>query len=361
VIVRDRHSGFRAPLTAQSCSKRPAKATTEAREIGEIGGSRSRFLNPFFGTPRLSSVGYSTTDQEPVVENRNVIDGIVAAAALRQRIAEIAMRLHDKLAITAGLATILVGDNPASQVYVRAKGRACAGSGLAAFDIRLPADLSEAGLIAEVERLNRDDSVDGVLVQLPLPRQIDPHRIIAAIDPAKDVDGFHPVNVGRLWSGLQGFVPCTPQGCIRLIHTVHQNLRGAEATILGRSNIVGKPVAALLLAADCTVTMVHSKTRNAAEICRRADILIAASGQPQIVGAAWVKPGATVIDVGINPVADPDGRNRVVGDVDFAAVRAIAGAITPVPGGVGPMTIACLLRNTLLAACRRRGFPDHGL
>jgi methylenetetrahydrofolate dehydrogenase (NADP+) / methenyltetrahydrofolate cyclohydrolase len=294
------------------------------------------------------------------VKNGNVIDGSAVAAKLRQRTAEIAMRLHDKMAMTAGLATILVGDNPASQVYVRAKGRACAGSGLAAFDIRLPAEVSEAGLIAEVERLNQDDSVDGVLVQLPLPRHIDPHAVIAAVDPAKDVDGFHPVNVGRLWSGLQGFVPCTPQGCLRLIRTVHQNLSGAVATVLGRSNIVGKPVAALLLAADCTVTMAHSKSRDAAEICRRADILIAATGQPHIVGADWVKPGATVIDVGINPVTDPEGRNRVVGDVDFAAVRAVAGAITPVPGGVGPMTIACLLRNTLLAACRRRGLPDPG-
>jgi methylenetetrahydrofolate dehydrogenase (NADP+) / methenyltetrahydrofolate cyclohydrolase len=289
------------------------------------------------------------------VGNGKVIDGNAVAAALRQRTAEIAMHLRDKMATAPGLATILVGDNPASQVYVRAKGRACAGSGLAAFDIRLPADVSEAGLIAEVERLNQDDSVDGVLVQLPLPQQIDPHRVIAAIDPAKDVDGFHPVNVGGLWSGLQGFVPCTPQGCLRLIRTVHQNLSGAAATVLGRSNIVGKPVAALLLAADCTVTLAHSKSRDAAEICRRADILIAATGQPHIVGADWVKPGATVIDVGINPVTDPEGRNRVVGDVDFAAVRAVAGAITPVPGGVGPMTIACLLANTLTCARRSVG------
>jgi methylenetetrahydrofolate dehydrogenase (NADP+)/methenyltetrahydrofolate cyclohydrolase len=295
------------------------------------------------------------------VGNANVIDGNAVAAALRQRTAEIAMHLRDKMATAPGLATILVGDDPASRVYVRAKARACAGSGFAAFDIRLPADVSETELIAEVDRLNRDDSVDGVLVQLPLPRQIDPHRVIAAIDPAKDVDGFHPVNVGRLWSGLPGLVPCTPQGCLRLIHTVRADLRGAEAVVLGRSNIVGKPVAALLLAADCTVTTLHSKSRDAASICRRADILVAATGQPNMVGADWVKAGATVIDVGIFPVADPDGCNRLVGDVDFAAVRAVAGAITPVPGGVGPMTIACLLRNTLLAACRRRGFPDHGI
>jgi len=287
-----------------------------------------------------------------------VIDGASVAAGLRQRAAEIAGCLREEIGVAPGLATVLVGDDPASRVYVRAKARACAGSGLAAFDIRLPAGISEAGLVAEVERLNRDDRVDGVLVQLPLPRQIDPQPVIAAIDPAKDVDGFHPVNVGRLWSGLTGLVPCTPQGCLLLLHTVHEDLTGAEAVVLGRSNIVGKPVAALLLAADCTVTMVHSKSRDAAAICRRADILIIATGRPQMVKAGWVKPGATVIDVGINPVADREGRRRVVGDVDFAAVRAVAGAITPVPGGVGPMTIACLLRNTLLAACRRRSLPD---
>ena len=287
-----------------------------------------------------------------------VIDGASVAAGLRQRAAEIAGCLREEIGGAPGLATVLVGDDPASRVYVRAKARACAGSGLAAFDIRLPAGISEAGLVAEVERLNRDDRVDGVLVQLPLPRQIDPQPVIAAIDPAKDVDGFHPVNVGRLWSGLTGLVPCTPQGCLLLLHTVHEDLTGAEAVVLGRSNIVGKPVAALLLAADCTVTMVHSKSRDAAAICRRADILIIATGRPQMVKAGWVKPGATVIDVGINPVADREDRRRVVGDVDFAAVQGVAGAVTPVPGGVGPMTIACLLRNTLLAACRRRGLPD---
>ncbi len=287
-----------------------------------------------------------------------VIDGSAVAAGLRKCAAEIAARLRDEKGVSAGLATVLVGDDKASEVYIRAKGRACAGSGLAAFDIRLPADISGAGLVAEVEKLNVDDRVDGVLVQLPLPRQIDPHRVIAAIDPAKDVDGFHPVNVGRLWSGLPTLVPCTPQGCLRLLRSVHQDLSGADAVVLGRSNIVGKPLTALLLAADCTVTVVHSKSKVAPVMCRRADILIAATGQPKMVKANWVKPGATVIDVGINPVADPDGRSHVVGDVDYASVRAVAGAITPVPGGVGPMTIACLLLNTLLAACRRRGIPD---
>ena len=287
-----------------------------------------------------------------------VIDGAAVAAELRRLAAEVAARLRSEIGTAPGLATVLVGDDPASQVYVRAKGRACGGSGLAAFDIRLPTDVSETRLAAEVEKLNRDDRIDGVLVQLPLPRQIDPHRIVGKIDPAKDVDGFHPVNVGRLWSGLPTMVPCTPQGCLRLLGTVHRDLTGLNAVVLGRSNIVGKPLAALLIAADCTVTVIHSKTHDARDISRHADILIAAAGQPRMVNADWVKPGATVIDVGISPAADPEGRNRVVGDVDFASVSAVAGAITPVPGGVGPMTIACLLLNTLLAACRRRGLPD---
>jgi len=295
------------------------------------------------------------------VGSARVIDGIAIAAELRQRTGEAAARLRDEAAITPGLATVLVGDNAASQVYVRAKGRACAGSGLAAFDVRLPPDISQADLVAEVDKLNGQDRVDGILVQLPLPGHIDPERVIAAVDPAKDVDGFHPINIGRLWSGSAAFVPCTPQGCLLLLRAVHQELSGAAAVVLGRSNIVGKPMAALLLAADCTVTMAHSKTPDAAAICRRADILIAATGRPRMVKADWVKPGATVIDVGINPSAAAGGESRVVGDVDYAAVSTVAGAITPVPGGVGPMTIACLLRNTVLAACRRRGLSDPPL
>ena len=287
-----------------------------------------------------------------------VIDGKAVAAGLRSRVAAIAARLRDEMNLPAGLAAVLVGNDPASQVYVRAKSRAVAAAGLDSFERRFPADITEAVLVAEVEKLNADDRVDGVLVQLPLPRNIDAHRIIAAIDPAKDVDGFHPVNVGRLWSGLPGLVPCTPQGCLILLRTVHDDLSGAEAVVLGRSNLVGKPMAALLLAADCTVTVVHSKSRDAAAICRRADILVAAAGRPQMVNSDWIKRGATVIDVGINPITLPDERSRVVGDVDFDSVCAVTGAITPVPGGVGPMTIACLLRNTLLAACRRRGLPD---
>jgi methylenetetrahydrofolate dehydrogenase (NADP+)/methenyltetrahydrofolate cyclohydrolase len=230
--------------------------------------------------------------------------------------------------------------------------------GIAAFDTRLPAGISEDGLRAEIERLNQDDRVDGVLVQLPLPGQIDPHRIVSAIDPAKDVDGFHPLNVGRLWSGLPTMVPCTPQGCLRLLRSVHRDLTGLDAVVLGRSNIVGKPLAALLIGADCTVTVIHSKSRDARDISRRADILIAAAGRPGMINADWVKPGATIIDVGINPTAGSEGRSRIVGDVDFASVSAAAGAITPVPGGVGPMTIACLVLNTLRAACRRRSLAD---
>jgi methylenetetrahydrofolate dehydrogenase (NADP+)/methenyltetrahydrofolate cyclohydrolase len=292
-----------------------------------------------------------------VVEAK-IIDGKEVAARLRSRVADSAARLHDEMHLTAGLAAVLVGSDPASQVYVRGKGRACSAAGLASFELRFPADIPEATLVEEVEKLNADDRVDGVLVQLPLPPYIDTHRVIAAIDPAKDVDGFHPVNVGRLWSRLPGLVPCTPRGCLILLHAVHDDLSGADAVVLGRSNLVGKPMAALLLAADCTVTVVHSRSRDAAVICRRADVLVAAVGRSHLVKAEWIKRGATVIDVGINPIRLPDGRRRVVGDVDFDSARTVAGAITPVPGGVGPMTIACLLHNTLLAACRRRGLPD---
>jgi methylenetetrahydrofolate dehydrogenase (NADP+) / methenyltetrahydrofolate cyclohydrolase len=287
-----------------------------------------------------------------------IIDGKAVAAELSRRVADAAAQLQRQANLAAGLATILVGDDPASKVYVRSKGRACASSGIVSFESRLPADTSQAALIAEVERLNADERVDGILVQLPLPAQIDAHPVLGAIDPEKDVDGFHPLNVGRLWSGLRGPVPCTPQGCMLLLRSVQPDLSGAAAVVLGRSNIVGKPMAALLLAADCTVTTVHSKSRDAKAICRAADILVAATGRANMVGGDWVKPGAMVIDVGINPVATPAGTSRIVGDVDFQAVRRVAGAVTPVPGGVGPMTIACLLRNTLLAACRRRGLAD---
>ena len=286
-----------------------------------------------------------------------IIDGKAIAAQLRERVAAAAAALRDEHGIVPGLAAVLVGDNSASQIYVRSKARACTAAGLASFEFRLPADAGLPAILELLAKLNADERVDGILVQLPLPAGVEPEAVIAAIDPAKDVDGFHPVNVGRLWSGEPGLVPCTPQGILLLLRASEVPLEGAEAVVLGRSGIVGRPVAALLVAADCTVTIVHSKSRDLSVICRRADILVAAIGRPQMVKADWLKPGAVVIDVGINRVATADGA-RLVGDVDFAAARHVASAITPVPGGVGPMTIACLLRNTLLAACRRRGLPD---
>ncbi|HJU16262.1 MAG TPA: bifunctional methylenetetrahydrofolate dehydrogenase/methenyltetrahydrofolate cyclohydrolase FolD [Stellaceae bacterium] len=290
-----------------------------------------------------------------------IIDGRAAAASMRRRTADTAARLARESGIVPGLATLLVGDDPASLSYIRSKGRAAGEAGFACCERRLPADTAEAALVAEVGDLAADDRIDAILVQLPLPPGIDASRVIAAIDPAKDVDGFHPLNIGRLWSGLPGLVPCTPQACLRLLRDVHADLAGAEAVVIGRSNIVGKPMAALLLAAGCTVTLVHSQSRDAAAICRRADILVAAAGRAHLVTPDWIKPGATVIDVGINPAPAPGGGSRIVGDVDFARARAVAGAITPVPGGVGPMTIAYVLYNTLLAACRRRGLGDPPL
>jgi methylenetetrahydrofolate dehydrogenase (NADP+)/methenyltetrahydrofolate cyclohydrolase len=298
-----------------------------------------------------------------VVTEATIIDGKAIAARLRQAVAEAAAILRERHKVTAGLAAVLVGDDPASQLYVRSKERACAAAGIASFEFRLPADAGVAAVLALIARLNADYRVDGILIQLPLPSGVDARKVFVGLDPAKDVDGFHPLNVGRLWSGepgivQPGIVPCTPQGILQLLRSVHADLAGAEAVVIGRSQIVGRPVAALLLAADCTVTIVHSKSRDAAAICRRADILVAAAGEPAMVKADWLKPGATVIDVGINRIAAADGVVRLVGDVDFAAACRIAGAVTPVPGGVGPMTIACLLRNTLLTACRRRGLLD---
>jgi methylenetetrahydrofolate dehydrogenase (NADP+)/methenyltetrahydrofolate cyclohydrolase len=290
-----------------------------------------------------------------------VIDGRAIAAELRRRVADAAATLKRDADVTVGLATILVGDDPPSQAYVRAKARASLAAGLASFEVQLPTETTEATLIGEIERLGADDRVDGILVQLPLPPPIDTRRVVAAIDPAKDVDGLHPVNVGRLWSGIPALVPCTPQGCLRLLRDALGDIAGVEAVVLGRSSLVGRPMAALLVGADCTVTIVHSKTRDPAAICRGADILVAAAGRPGLIKAGWVKPGATVIDAGTTSVPLPQGGSRLVGDVDFAEVSAIAGALTPVPGGVGPMTIACLLRNTLLAAARRRGVADPAI
>ena len=285
-----------------------------------------------------------------------VIDGKAIAEALRTRVGAAVAGLAGQ-AVTPGLAVVLVGENPASQVYVRNKGRQTLAAGMRSFDHALPATVSEAEVLALVARLNADPAVDGILVQLPLPPHIDAQKIIEAIDPAKDVDGFHPVNAGRLMTGAPGLIPCTPLGCLLLLRSARADIAGLEAVVVGRSNIVGKPVAQLLLAESCTVTIAHSKTRGLPDVCRRADILVAAVGRPEMIRGEWVKPGAIVVDVGINRVADSSGKGRLVGDVAFAEAKEVASAITPVPGGVGPMTIACLLRNTVEAACRRRGLP----
>ncbi len=289
-----------------------------------------------------------------------IIDGKGFAAGLRQRVAAGVAELTAARGVTPGLAVVLVGEDPASQVYVRNKGRQTAEAGMASFEHRLDAAMPEAELLALVARLNDDPAVHGILVQLPLPAHIDSGRVIEAIAPGKDVDGFHPVNAGRLATGRPALVPCTPLGCLMLLRDRLGDLSGAEAVVLGRSNIVGKPMAQLLLGESCTVTVAHSRTRDIAAVARRADILVAAIGRPCMVGADWVKPGAAVIDVGINRVDAPDkgpGGTRLVGDVDFDAVAPVAGAITPVPGGVGPMTIACLLANTLTAARMSLGLP----
>jgi methylenetetrahydrofolate dehydrogenase (NADP+)/methenyltetrahydrofolate cyclohydrolase len=275
-----------------------------------------------------------------------LIDGRAIAAALRATVAERVARL----AYRPGLAVVLVGEDPASAVYVRAKDRAANAAGIAAQTRRLPAGTAEADLLAVIAGLNADPAVDGILVQLPLPPQIRARAVIEAIDPAKDVDGFHPINVGRLHDGVATLVPCTPLGVMKLLAAAEIPLRGARALVLGRSAIVGKPMAALLTAADATVTVAHSRTRDLAAECRRAEVLVAAIGRPEMVRGDWIAPGATVIDVGINRL--PDG--RLVGDVAHAEAASVAGAITPVPGGVGPMTIACLLENTLRAAQARR-------
>ncbi len=286
----------------------------------------------------------------------HIIDGKTVAADLRRKVASAVARVNAAHGLVPCIAVVLVGDSPASEVYVRSKSKAVAEAGMRAVDRKLPATVSEEELLALIGQLNLDAQVNGILVQLPLPPQIDSHKVIAAIDPAKDVDGFHPLNVGRLASGLPGLVPCTPLGCVMLAKTVHASLAGLEAVVVGRSNIVGKPVAQLLLRENATVTICHSKTRDLPAVCRRADVLVAAMGKPEVVRGDWIKPRATVIDVGINRVPAVDGKSRIVGDVAFAEAANVAGAITPVPGGVGPMTIACLLLNTLQAACTQNGF-----
>lgn len=299
----------------------------------------------------------SEAARPPALPAAALIDGKAQASVLRGRVAAAVSRLKDEEGVTPGLAVVIVGEDPASQVYVRAKARATVEAGMRSFDHALPASTSEGDLLALVARLNADRHVDGILVQLPLPPRIDTQTVIAAIDPDKDVDGFHPMNAGRLALGLPGLRPCTPLGCVLLIRSARADLAGLDAVVVGRSAIVGRPLAQLLLQADCTVTIAHSRTRDLPDLCRGADILVAAAGRPEMVRGDWVRPGAVVIDVGINRVPDPSaaGRTRLVGDVAFAEASEMAGAITPVPGGVGPMTIACLLRNTVEAACRRRG------
>ena len=284
-----------------------------------------------------------------------IIDGKQIAAELRGRVAAAVAGLKEQHGIAPGLAVVLVGEDPASQVYVGSKAKQTVEAGMRSFEHRLPAETGEAELLALVARLNADDAVDGILVQLPLPKHINTTKVLEAIDPAKDVDGFHPINAGRLATGERALAPCTPVGCIILAKTVAPSLKGMEAVVVGRSNIVGKPVAQLLLREDCTVTIAHSRTRDLPGVVRRADLVIAAVGQPQMIEGSWIKPGAIVIDVGINRIPAANGKTRLAGDVDFASAKQVAGAITPVPGGVGPMTVACLLRNTVEAACARRG------
>jgi len=299
--------------------------------------------------PRLEEDG-----GEDVTETR-LIDGKAFAADLRARIGAEVAELTRTRGLKPGLAVVLVGEDPASQVYVRNKAAQTLEAGMASFEHKLPADTAEADLLALVAKLNADPAVHGILVQLPLPAQIDSTKVLAAIDPAKDVDGFHVVNAGRLAVGLDALVPCTPLGCILLLKHYVGTLAGLKAVVVGRSNIVGKPAAQLLLKEDCTVTIAHSRTRDLPGECRQADILIAAVGRPEMIRGDWIKPGATVIDVGINRIPKDDGKTRLVGDVAFAEAQGVAGLITPVPGGVGPMTIACLLQNTLTAAGRQAG------
>ncbi len=286
-----------------------------------------------------------------------IIDGKAFAARIRGEVAAHVARLKADHGITPGLAVVLVGEDPASQVYVRSKGKQTVEAGMKSVEHKLDVDTSEEALLALVEELNADPTIHGILVQLPLPKHMNEDLVINAIDPAKDVDGFHISNVGLLGTGQKSMVPCTPLGSLMMLRDHHGSLSGLDAVVIGRSNIVGKPMAQLLLKDSCTVTIAHSRTKDLAEVVRRADIVVAAVGRPEMVPGDWIKPGATVIDVGINRI-ERDGKPKLVGDVDFASAAEVAGAITPVPGGVGPMTIACLLANTLTACCRANGLPE---
>lgn len=288
----------------------------------------------------------------------DIIDGKSFAARVRGQVTKEVARLKADQGITPGLAVVLVGEDPASQVYVRSKGKQTVEAGMNSYEHKLDADTGEAELLDLIERLNADPAVHGILVQLPLPGHLNEDLVINSIDPAKDVDGFHISNVGLLSTGQKSMVPCTPLGCLMMLRDHHGNLSGLDAVVIGRSNIVGKPMAQLLLGDSCTVTIAHSRTKNLPEVVRRADIVVAAVGRAQMVPGDWIKPGATVIDVGINRIDKPEGGTRLVGDVDFDSCVKVAGAITPVPGGVGPMTIACLLANTVTACCRANGLPE---
>jgi len=286
-----------------------------------------------------------------------ILDGKLFAAQIRAKVADHVARLKEGYGLTPGLAVVLVGEDPASQVYVRSKGKQTVEVGMASFEHKLAVDTSEADLLELIAKLNADPEVHGILVQLPLPSHLNSDLVINSIDPAKDVDGFHISNVGLLGTGQKSMVPCTPLGCLMMLRDHHGSLSGMNAVVVGRSNIVGKPMAQLLLGDSCTVTIAHSRTADLAQTCRRADILVAAVGRPEMIPGDWVKPGATVIDVGINRI-ERDGKTVLVGDVHFDSAAQVAGAITPVPGGVGPMTIACLLANTVTAACRANGLPE---
>ena len=286
-----------------------------------------------------------------------IIDGKAFAARVRAQVAAHVAQLAEEHGLQPGLAVVLVGEDPASQVYVSSKGKQTVEVGMKSVEHKLPADTAESDLLALIASLNADPTIHGILVQLPLPGHLNSELVINSIDPAKDVDGFHISNVGLLGTGQKSMVPCTPLGCLMMLRDHHGSLSGMNAVVVGRSNIVGKPMAQLLLGDSCTVTIAHSRTKDLAAVCRSADILVAAVGRPEMIPGDWVKPGATVIDVGINRI-ERDGKTKLVGDVDFASAAAVAGAITPVPGGVGPMTIACLLANTLTACCRANGLPE---
>jgi methylenetetrahydrofolate dehydrogenase (NADP+)/methenyltetrahydrofolate cyclohydrolase len=288
----------------------------------------------------------------------HVIDGKAFAATVRGKVAEHVKKLKDNHDLVPGLAVVLVGEDPASQVYVRSKGKLTTEVGMKSVEHKLDVETSETDLLALIDQLNNDETIHGILVQLPLPKHLNEDLVINSIDPAKDVDGFHISNVGLLGTGQKSMVPCTPLGCLMMLREHHGSLSGMNAVVIGRSNIVGKPMAQLLLGDSCTVTIAHSRTKDLADVVRRADIVVAAVGRAEMVPGDWIKEGATVIDVGINRIAKDDGKTRLVGDVDFDSCVARAGAITPVPGGVGPMTIACLLANTLTATCRVHGLEE---